>query len=145
MSEEEQASIAAEMAALGRIFGEAISTAWQSEERYALQADIKEGLDRFIAEVDAAVLGRYRDHGRPVGVEQCRPPLCDVVERLLPADPGQRLSGRTRHNQNEKDADQGPSHLGFLSSRRSQVTCDGAWELPLVTYPSVRTTDWGLR
>jgi hypothetical protein len=55
MSEEEQASIAAEMAALGRIFGEAISTAWQSEERYALQADIKEGLDRFIAEVDAAV------------------------------------------------------------------------------------------
>jgi hypothetical protein len=29
--------------------------AWQSEERHQLQADIKEGLDKFVAEVDGAL------------------------------------------------------------------------------------------
>lgn len=53
--EDEAESIAAEFAALGKRFGEALSAAWQSEERHRLQEDIKDGLDRFTAEVDKAV------------------------------------------------------------------------------------------
>jgi len=51
----EAESIVAEFAALGKRFGEAIQQAWNSEERYQLQADLKEGLDRFAKEVDEAL------------------------------------------------------------------------------------------
>lgn len=53
--EQPEDDIVAELAALGRKFGEAISTAWHSEERRKLQADLKEGLERFTAEVDSAI------------------------------------------------------------------------------------------
>jgi vacuolar-type H+-ATPase subunit E/Vma4 len=49
---EEEADIAAAMAALGKKFAEAMSTAWNSEERQKLQSDIKDGLDRFTTEVN---------------------------------------------------------------------------------------------
>ncbi|HOA23103.1 MAG TPA: hypothetical protein PK801_13560 [Aggregatilineales bacterium] len=53
----EAESIVAEFAALGKRFGEAIQQAWNSEERYQLQEDLKEGLDRFAKEVDEAIKG----------------------------------------------------------------------------------------
>ncbi len=51
---EEEADIAAAMAALGKKFAEAMSTAWNSEERHKLQSDIKDGLDQFTSEIDKA-------------------------------------------------------------------------------------------
>ncbi len=54
-NEKPQEDLAAEFAALGKKLGEAISAAWQSEERHKLQADLKDGLERFSAEVDKAV------------------------------------------------------------------------------------------
>lgn len=54
-TEEKVENIAAEFAALGKRFGEALRVAWQSEERHRLQEDLKEGLDRFTKEVDEAV------------------------------------------------------------------------------------------
>ncbi len=53
--QEEAVDIAAEFAALGKKFAEAIQSAWYSQERQKLQEDIKEGLDRFVEEVDKAV------------------------------------------------------------------------------------------
>jgi hypothetical protein len=53
----EEMDIAAEFAALGKKFAEAMRTAWHSEERVRLQSDIKDGLERFTAEVD----GAFRD------------------------------------------------------------------------------------
>ncbi len=72
-NEKSQDDLAAEFAALGKKFGEAISTAWQSEERHKLQADLKEGLERFSAEVDKAVKDlRQSEVGQKVqsGVQQ---------------------------------------------------------------------------
>lgn len=52
---QEEVDIAAEFAALGKKFAEAIQAAWHSQERQKLQEDIKEGLDRFVEEVDKAI------------------------------------------------------------------------------------------
>ncbi len=51
---DEGEDIAAEFAELGRKLRNAIHTAWQSEERYRLENDIREGLNRFAKEVDEA-------------------------------------------------------------------------------------------
>lgn len=51
----EEPNIAAEFAALGKRFGEALQQAWQSEERHRLQGELRDGLDRFAKEVDAAI------------------------------------------------------------------------------------------
>lgn len=65
---EEESNLAAEFAALGKKFAEAVETAWQSEERLQLQQDLKEGLDRFTAEVDGAIRSvRSSDVGQKVG------------------------------------------------------------------------------
>nr|MBN1228514.1 hypothetical protein [Anaerolineae bacterium] len=65
--------LAAEFAALGKKFSEAMKMAWNSEERVALQSDIKDGLDRFTAEVNDTVKSlRTSDVAKKVetGVQQ---------------------------------------------------------------------------
>jgi hypothetical protein len=52
---EEKPDLVAELAALGKRFGEALEAAWHSEERVQLQSDIKEGMDRFASEVNKSV------------------------------------------------------------------------------------------
>lgn len=65
---EEAPDVAAEFAALGKQFVAAINAAWKSEERQKLQEDIKEGLDRFVEEVDKAVKElRESEVGQKVG------------------------------------------------------------------------------
>lgn len=60
-------NLAAEFAALGKRFGEAIQQAWHSEERHQLQSDLKDGLDRFAKEVDSAIKDlRKSDVGQKV-------------------------------------------------------------------------------
>lgn len=54
-NERAQDDLAAEFAALGKKFGEALNTAWNSEERHQLQEDLKTGLSRFTSEVDEAL------------------------------------------------------------------------------------------
>ncbi len=64
----EEMDIAAEFAALGKKFAEAMRTAWQSEERMRLQSDIKDGLERFTTEVDGAFHDlRQSDVSKKVG------------------------------------------------------------------------------
>lgn len=53
--EEATEDIVAEFAALGRNFAEAIKTAWNSEERYRLQSELKDGLNKFAEEVNEAM------------------------------------------------------------------------------------------
>lgn len=52
---EEKPNLVAELGALGKRFGEALEAAWHSEERAQLQKDIKEGMDRFAAEVNESI------------------------------------------------------------------------------------------
>lgn len=66
-------NLAAEFAALGKRFGEAINAAWQSEERVRLQDELKEGVNRFAKEVDEAIKNLKKSEvGQKVdaGVEQ---------------------------------------------------------------------------
>jgi type IV secretory pathway TrbL component len=74
-SQQDQAAenLAAEFAALGKRFGEAISAAWQSEERVRLQEELKDGVNRFAKEVDEAIKNLKKSEvGQKVdaGVEQ---------------------------------------------------------------------------
>jgi predicted DNA-binding protein (UPF0278 family) len=72
---EETSDIARELAELGKKFGEAINAAWNSEERYKIQGEIKDGLHRFSTEVDSAIKNlRESDVGEKVktGVRQVR-------------------------------------------------------------------------
>jgi hypothetical protein len=72
---EETSDIAREFAELGKKLGDAINTAWHSEERHKIQGEIKEGLHRFSTEVDAAIKNlRESDVGEKVktGVKQVR-------------------------------------------------------------------------
>jgi hypothetical protein len=72
---EETPDIARELAELGKKLGEAINTAWHSEERQKIQGEIKDGLQRFSTEVDAAVKNlRESDVGEKVksSVKQVR-------------------------------------------------------------------------
>jgi hypothetical protein len=72
---EETPDIAHELAELGKKLGEAINTAWHSEERQKIQGEIKDGLQRFSTEVDAAVKNlRESDVGEKVksSVKQVR-------------------------------------------------------------------------
>lgn len=57
---EEKPDLAAEFAALGKRFGEAVAAAWNSEERQQLQNDLKDGLNRFTDEVNSAI-GKMRE------------------------------------------------------------------------------------
>jgi hypothetical protein len=57
---EEKPDLAAEFAALGKRFGEAMSAAWNSEERQQLQNDLKDGLNRFTEEVNTSI-GKMRE------------------------------------------------------------------------------------
>ncbi len=71
--QEEGVDIAAEFAALGRKLVAAMDTAWNSEERHKIQGEIREGLNRFVTEVDRAVRElRETEAGKKVetGVQQ---------------------------------------------------------------------------
>ena len=52
---DEAVDLAAEFAELGKKIRSTIETAWTSEERKKIQSEIKDGLDRFVKEVDEAV------------------------------------------------------------------------------------------
>ena len=51
----DEVNIADEFAALGKKFAEAMETAWNSEERYKIEHEVRDGLRRFADEVDGAV------------------------------------------------------------------------------------------
>lgn len=63
----EEADIAAEFAELGRKLRDAIDTAWHSEERHRVEKDIRDGLNRFAAEMNEAAKNfRESDLGQRV-------------------------------------------------------------------------------
>ena len=66
---QEDVDLAAEFAALGRKFGEAMKTAWQSEERHKIQQELRDGLERFVGEVDQAAK-KLRESDVGVKVEE---------------------------------------------------------------------------
>jgi hypothetical protein len=67
---EEVPDLAAEFAELGKKIRSTVETAWTSEERKKIQAELKEGLDRFVKEVDGAIrTARTSETGKKVGAE----------------------------------------------------------------------------
>jgi hypothetical protein len=67
---EEAPDLAAEFAELGKKIRSTVETAWTSEERKKIQAELKEGLDRFVKEVDGAIRSaRDSDTGQKVKAE----------------------------------------------------------------------------
>ncbi len=76
---EEAADLAAEFAELGKKIRNTVETAWTSEERKKIQAEIKDGLDRFVKEVDEAVrTARVSETGKKVETEVKR--VADDIE-----------------------------------------------------------------
>ncbi len=72
---DESVDLAAEFAEVGRKLRDALTTAWNSEERIRLEKDIREGLSRFADEVsDAAKNLRESELGQKVegGAKQVR-------------------------------------------------------------------------
>lgn len=66
----EEVDVAAEFAKLGRKLRDTVDAAWTSEERHKIQAEVKEGLDRFVKEVDEAIkTARASDTGQKVEAE----------------------------------------------------------------------------
>lgn len=67
---EEAPDLAAEFAELGKKIRSTVETAWTSEERKKIQAELKEGLDRFVKEVDGAFHNaRTSETGKKVEAE----------------------------------------------------------------------------
>jgi uncharacterized protein (DUF2267 family) len=67
---EESVDLAAEFAELGKKIRTTIETAWTSDERKKIQAEIRDGLDRFVKEVDEAFKSaRASDTGKKVEAE----------------------------------------------------------------------------
>jgi len=76
---EEAPDLAAEFAELGKKIRSTVETAWTSEERKKIQAELKEGLDRFVKEVDGAIRNaRTSETGKKVGAEVKR--VTDDIE-----------------------------------------------------------------
>ncbi|NDJ52527.1 MAG: hypothetical protein GYB68_05490 [Chloroflexi bacterium] len=71
--------IAAEFAALGRRFGEALKEAWDSDERQRLQEDLKHGFERFSSEVNQA-MGNVRQSEVAKNVENAAKQARQTVE-----------------------------------------------------------------
>ena len=72
---DEQVDLTEEFAALGRKFGEAFHTAWNSQERENIEKELRAGLRRFGDEVDEALVKvRASDPGKKVeeGVKTVR-------------------------------------------------------------------------
>jgi hypothetical protein len=72
---QETADIAAEFAEVGRKLRETINVAWNSQERRKIQAEVQDGLQRLVKEVDEAVKTlRETEPGQKVetGVKQIR-------------------------------------------------------------------------
>lgn len=71
----EAPDLASEFAELGKKIRDAVSTAWESEERHKLQSDLTDGLDRLSKEISQAAQNvRESDVGQKVeeGVKQVR-------------------------------------------------------------------------
>ncbi|MBN1427434.1 MAG: hypothetical protein JXB07_03555 [Anaerolineae bacterium] len=67
---EESVDLAAEFAELGKKIRSTVETAWTSEERKKIQSEIKEGLERFVKEVNEAFKSaRTSDTGQKVETE----------------------------------------------------------------------------
>ncbi len=72
---EEAADIVAELGDIGKKLSEALSTAWNSEERHKIQQDVAEGLNKLSAELSKTATNiRESDMGQKVesGVKQAR-------------------------------------------------------------------------
>ncbi len=72
---QETPDIAAEFAEVGRKLRETINVAWNSQERRKIQAEVQDGLQRLVKEVDEAVKTlRETEPGQKVetGVKQIR-------------------------------------------------------------------------
>jgi hypothetical protein len=52
---QDEVNLADEFAALGKKFAEAMETAWNSDERYRVEREVREGLRKFADEIDGAV------------------------------------------------------------------------------------------
>ena len=71
----EAPDLAAEFAELGKKIRDAVTTAWESEERQKLQSDLTDGIDRLSKEISQAAQNvRESDVGQKVedGVKQVR-------------------------------------------------------------------------
>jgi hypothetical protein len=67
---EESVDLAAEFAELGKKIRSTIETAWTSEERKKIQSEIRDGLDRFVKEVNEAFKSaRVSETGKKVEAE----------------------------------------------------------------------------
>jgi len=76
---EEAVDLAAEFAELGKKIRGTIETAWTSEERKKIQSEIKDGLERFVKEVNEAFKSaRTSDTGKKVEAEIKR--VADDIE-----------------------------------------------------------------
>jgi uncharacterized protein YukE len=70
---QEEVDLASEFTALGKKFADAVSTAWNSEERHNIQKELADGLNKLSAELNKASTNiRESDVGKKVenGVKQ---------------------------------------------------------------------------
>lgn len=54
-AEEKKADMVEEMKGLGRQFAQTLQSAWNSEERQKIEAEIREGVQSFVGEVDKVI------------------------------------------------------------------------------------------
>jgi hypothetical protein len=81
--------VSAELKDLGRQFADTLRTAWNSQERQRIEADIREGVKSFADEVDKAI----REAKESPTAARVREEAGQVVNKVESTDVGRRVRG----------------------------------------------------
>jgi hypothetical protein len=84
--EKTQADIAAELKSLGQQFAETLRTAWYSQERYEVEAEIREGMQSFASEVDKVI----RETKKSQAADRAKVEATEIKGRVESSDLGNR-------------------------------------------------------
>lgn len=81
-----EADLIAEMKNLGRQFAEAIRAAWNSQERQKIEADVREGLDVFVSELEKG----FKELRDSEAAKKAKQEVSQVKEKVDAADLGRK-------------------------------------------------------
>lgn len=84
--EKAQADIAAELKSLGQQFAETLRTAWYSQERHEVEAEIREGMQSFAGEVDKLI----REAQKSQAADRAKAEAAEIKGRVESSDIGNR-------------------------------------------------------
>ena len=88
MKETSSANVVDELKNLGRQFAETLQSAWNSEERLRVEAEVREGMQSFVKEVDRV----FQEAKDSPAAERVRAEATDVKNRVEGSD----LGGKAR-------------------------------------------------